>query len=122
MGDVAPVEDDGSALGLGDPADGVEQRRLAGTVGAEQRHDLALVDLHVDAEEHLHVAVGHLDVADEQELGPTRRARSIAASDRAAADFQTCSMSPWMVTFVREMMSPPMKKSGTMMSMPLRMP
>ena len=39
----------------GDEArDRLEQRRLAGAVGAEQGDDLALVDLEVDAEEHLH--------------------------------------------------------------------
>ena len=55
--DVAPVEDDRALVGLDHPADGLEQRRLAGAVRAEQRDDLALVDLEVDVEQHLHAAV-----------------------------------------------------------------
>ena len=52
------------------PADRLEQRRLAGPVGAEQGDDLALVDLEVDVEQHLHVAVAHVQAPDEQHLGP----------------------------------------------------
>ena len=63
VGDVAPVEDHRALVGLDHPADGLQQRRLAGAVGAEQRDDLALVDLEVDVEEHLHVAVEHLQAA-----------------------------------------------------------
>ena len=70
VGDVAPVEDDRAAVGLDQPGDGLEQRRLAGAVGAEQGDDLALADLEVDAEQHLHVAVGDVELADEQQLGP----------------------------------------------------
>ena len=40
----------------------LEQGRLAGPVGAEQGHDLALVHVEVDAEEDLHRAVGDLDL------------------------------------------------------------
>src|SRR3546814_11563934 len=72
MGDVATVVDDGTPLRLGDPADGVQQGRLAGAVGAEQRDHLALVDFEVDPKEHLHVAVAHLELADEEQLRATR--------------------------------------------------
>ena len=43
VGDVAPVEDDRAAVGLDHAADGPQQRRLAGPVGAEEGDDLALV-------------------------------------------------------------------------------
>ena len=35
-------------------ADGAHGRRLAGAVGAQEDHHLALVDLHVEPAEHLH--------------------------------------------------------------------
>ena len=43
--------------------DALEQRRLAGAVRAEQRDDLALVDLEVEPEQDLHRPVGHVDAA-----------------------------------------------------------
>ena len=43
------------AVGSTSPEMALEQGRLPGAVGAEQRDDLALVDLEVDAEEHLHL-------------------------------------------------------------------
>ena len=43
VGDVGPVEDDRAAVGLDHAADGLQQGGLAGAVGAEQGHDLALV-------------------------------------------------------------------------------
>ena len=59
--DVATVEVDGAADRVDQTADGLEQGRLARAVGAEQGDDLALSDLHVDAEQHLHAVVGHVD-------------------------------------------------------------
>ena len=41
----------------------LEHRGLAGSVGAQQRDDLALADVEVDAEQHLVRAVGRLDPA-----------------------------------------------------------
>ena len=61
-GDVAPVEDDRAVGRRHDAGDGLEQGRLAGAVGAEQGHDLALAHLEVDAEEHLDVAVAHVEL------------------------------------------------------------
>ena len=68
VGHVAPVEDDGAPACLDEPGDRLQQRRLAGAVRPEERDDLALVDLEVDAEQHLHAVVMHVDSADEQEL------------------------------------------------------
>ena len=54
-------------------ADGAQQRRLAGAVGAEQRDDLALLDVEVDAEQHLHAVVLDVDVAADEQLALARR-------------------------------------------------
>ena len=70
-GHVDAVEDDRAAVGLDDPRDGAQQRRLAGAVGAEQGDDLALVHLEVDVEQHLHAAVADVEVADEEQLRPS---------------------------------------------------
>ena len=42
VGDLAPVEDHRAVVGLDHARDGLQQRRLAGAVRAEQRDDLAL--------------------------------------------------------------------------------
>ena len=47
--------------GPGDARYRLQQRRLAGAVRAEQGDDLALADVEVDAEQHLHVAVAHVE-------------------------------------------------------------
>ena len=73
VGDLAPVEDHRAAVGLDHAGDRLQQRRLAGAVRAEQRDDLALVDLEVDAEQHLHAAVGDVEPAHEQQLRPALR-------------------------------------------------
>ena len=46
---------------LHQPADALEQRRLAGAVRAEQRDDLVLAHAEVDVEQDLHRPVGHVD-------------------------------------------------------------
>ena len=61
--DVVAVVDDGAGARLGEAGDGVEERRLPGAVGAEKRHDLALVDLEVDVEQHLRLSVRHVEAA-----------------------------------------------------------
>ena len=45
LGDLLILEEDLTLVGLDQPDDHVERRRLAGAVGAEQPDDLALVDL-----------------------------------------------------------------------------
>ena len=49
------------------PQMALQQRRLAGAVGAEQGDDLALGQLEVDAEEHLHRPVAHVEVAHDED-------------------------------------------------------
>ena len=68
VGDVAAVEHDGAAGRLLDAADGPQQRRLARAVGAQQGDDLALLDVEVDAEQHLHAVVFDVDVAAHEQL------------------------------------------------------
>ena len=70
MGHVTAVEDDRSAGRLDETGDRAEQRRLSGAVRPEERDDLALVDLEVDAEQHLNAVVVHVDTTYEEELGP----------------------------------------------------
>ena len=77
VGDVAAVEEDRPADRVDQPADRLEQRRLAGAVGAEQRDDLALADLDVDAEQHLHPVVRHVEPAHGQQRA-VARARAAA--------------------------------------------
>ena len=66
--DVLAVVEDGAVRRRRQAADGAEQRGLAGAVGAEQGDDLALVDVEVDVEQHLHRPVVHVDVAAHEEL------------------------------------------------------
>ena len=69
VGDVAAVEAHDAAFGDLEAADDAQDRRLAGAVRAEQRDALALVDLEVDVEQHLHRAVGEVDVRDLEHRG-----------------------------------------------------
>ena len=98
-------------IGSTDAADGLEQRRLAGAVGAEQGDDLALPHLEVDAEEHLHLVVGDVDAAAQSsgplagsararlELDGRRRASATpAAMSRATKRAPTVPMSPPTMT------------------------
>ena len=66
LGDVLAVEDDRAGAGARRAADGHHQGRLAGTVGADQGDDLALLDVDVDALEGLDLAVEGLDAADRE--------------------------------------------------------
>jgi len=59
------------------PTDGPQQRRLAGPVGAQQRHDLALLDVEVDIEEDLVTTVEDTDAAADQELGGALRLQAL---------------------------------------------
>ena len=78
---------------LDEAGDRLEQRRLAGAVGAEQRDDLALVDLEVDVEEHLHAVVVHVDAAARAGASPALAALVERLLTRAAADVHTRRMS-----------------------------
>ena len=65
--DVAPVEHDRAVIGLGDPTDRTQQGRLAGSVRADESHDLALTDLDRNVREDGHAVVADLELADGQE-------------------------------------------------------
>src|SRR5258708_20589062 len=69
MGDVAAVHHNGSVGGLLGPADGAQQRRLAGAVGTEQCDYLAFLDVEVDPEEHLVAVVEDVDGSADEEPG-----------------------------------------------------
>jgi hypothetical protein len=59
--DVPALEHDAAGLGRDQARDGAQQRRLAGTVRADERDDLALPDRDRDVLERVHCAVEHLE-------------------------------------------------------------
>jgi hypothetical protein len=63
-GDVLAVEQDAPGAGAGPAADGHQQRRLAGAVGADQGHDLAGRHLDVDPVQRLDRAVSRAQPLD----------------------------------------------------------
>src|SRR5438045_3004845 len=72
--DVLALEQDGALARLRAAADGHQQRRLAGAVGADQRDDLAGRNLDIDAMQRLDMAVEGLDARYLQHR-PSRRFR-----------------------------------------------
>src|SRR6185312_620230 len=56
-GDVAPVEQDAAGARTGTAADGHHEGGFAGAVRADQRNDLAGIDVEIDAFERLHAPV-----------------------------------------------------------------
>ena len=70
VGDVAPVEDDGAVVGLDHPADGPQQGRLAGAVGADEGDDLPLADLDGHVGQHNDAVVAHAELAHGQQRQP----------------------------------------------------
>ena len=75
-GDRLSIEGDGAAEWPVEAADIVVQRRLAGAVAAQQRHDLAGADRKIDAAQHLDGAVARPQRADLKHAAPWRhRAR-----------------------------------------------
>ncbi len=83
-GDGGAVHPHGAAAHLDQTAGALQQGGLAGTVGAEQRHDLALVHIEIDPEEDLHRAVGDLDLLARQHHGAVRD--EPVGMDRRAGD------------------------------------
>jgi hypothetical protein len=65
--DILAIEDDRAVAGLRAAADRHHQRRLAGAIGADQAHDLATVDMHVNPVERTDIAVERLYALDFQE-------------------------------------------------------
>ena len=62
-GDRAAVHADHTAVGHLETRDGLQDRGLAGSVGAEKREHFALLHIEADIEEHLEISVAHVDVA-----------------------------------------------------------
>src|SRR5581483_1117637 len=79
------VEDDVALLRAVDAADDVEQRGLAGAVGADQAADLAAPHLQVDAFEHLHAAEADVKIAHGEDGGAHRSATLAGACAWAGA-------------------------------------
>ena len=80
LGDRLSVERDRPGRG-GEPADGLEDRRLAGAIGSQQRDDLALGHVEVHAEQHLQLAVAHVDIGrPEQRGGPGWRRATVRST------------------------------------------
>src|SRR5205807_4263730 len=102
-GDVVAVESDLAGARVDEPGYGLEQRRLAGAVGAEEGHDLPLLDLEVDAEEHLHRPVGDVDAlafddlpGDTPSPGRAQRRPPVRAPARSSTSSSGWSSSaPW---------------------------
>ena len=78
-GDVAPVIDDRAVARLRIAADRHHQRRLAGAVGADQRDDLAVEDIEVDAAQRDDLAVDRSGRRGHGEERRRRRCRSSRA-------------------------------------------
>src|SRR5262249_49820056 len=74
---------DGAALGRQQAGDGLERRRLARAVGAEQRRDAALADVDRHAlEDEDHAVVNDLDVVERQHEKWRLRSRGVAGRGR----------------------------------------
>ena len=70
LAQIVPVVDHGAAFDGHEAGDGVQRGGLAGAVGPDERDDLAVVDLHTDAAQRLHGAVGHLQIFNLQHRRP----------------------------------------------------
>ena len=103
--DVGAVEDDRAALRCEEARGRAQHRRLPGTVRAEQRDGLARAHRDAHAEEHLHVPVRHVDVAQAQheglgrsELSARGTRRRAVARTRAGTTARTGERAPRSVT------------------------
>ena len=66
--DGLALELDGAVPDRKEPGDGLQQRRLAGTVPPEEGHDLPLGHRHVDPAQDLHLAVSGRDTLNRKQL------------------------------------------------------
>src|SRR5207245_5201430 len=82
-------------------------RRLARAVGAEQGHDLPLVDFQGDPLQHLNGAIAGPQVFDTQQTGHhatsslTRYAAMTRGSARTSAGVPSAILTPWSSTAIR---------------------
>ena len=118
VGDVAPVEDDGAVVGLDHPADGPQQRRLAGAVGADEGDDLALADLDRDVGQDDDAVVADAELAHGEERQPAGRGGPTSIWVRVRMEVHTSCTSRSMRPPALATMSPPMTKIGTRISRP----
>ena len=82
-GERLAVVPDVAAHRLNEPDDRLQQRRLAGSVGADDRHRLGLGDVQVDAEQRLEVAVADIEAVDVEQTHtslPGSRSRRVSHS------------------------------------------
>ena len=73
--ELLTVEAHAARPGADDAGHRADQRGLAGAVRAEERDDLAGVDMQVSADEHRHAVVAHLEVAQDETGAGRRRLR-----------------------------------------------
>ena len=104
--EVLALEADGAGARAQEARDGVQERGLAGAVGAEQRHDLAGPDRERHAGQDPDVAVGGVEVADLKHASgsPARcrdRRRSTAGSAATASGGPSAIFSPALSTMMR---------------------
>jgi hypothetical protein len=57
------ADDDLAAAGAHRAGEDLDQRRLAGSVVSQEAHHLAAIDVHADATDREHPAIGFLDIA-----------------------------------------------------------
>src|SRR5262249_2160928 len=86
--DIASGERDRALTRARIPTDCHHQRRLAGAVGADQRDDLAVSDLHVDAAQRGNMAVIGLDASHAEEW---RVHRNVCSTTNSASATSSCS-------------------------------
>ena len=118
MRDVASVEDDGAVVRLDDAADRPQERRLAGTVRADDGDDLALADLDRDVGEDRDAVVAHPQLAHGEErqlavVAVQQHLRPRAHGGPDVADVASEMRLPALATI-----SPPTVKMGTSIRRP----
>src|SRR6202008_4997207 len=96
-GDVVPVEEHLAGTGVDETGHRLQERRLAGAVGAEEGDDLAFVDLEVDTEEDLHRPVGDVEslALDELSGGTPSSGRAQRRPPESAPPTRASSSSGW---------------------------
>ena len=103
----SPVEADRALARRRQPRDRAQRRRLAGAVRADQRDDLALLDLERDALERLDVPVEGVDVLELEQRHRLARLLSEVGLDDARvlrgppAGAPSAIFSPWSSTVMR---------------------
>ncbi len=98
QGDVAPVDQDLTALGHHQPRDGVEAGGLARSVGTKQRHDLAPVQVQRHVADHRAAAVGLAQPAHDQAAGAFGHGQGGACGGQFPPSWPVLWPEPWPVS------------------------